>query len=123
MNKQQHILLVGSRAFAKWVLTLFERGEYVDVLHSSHVTIDLFLAKWRPDCAVVNCDDLEHELLTEIEALSCFRPKPAIVLVSSSRVSRLAAAEAAALLLPSEVRTTLAPLVRSLFTEDALSQA
>lgn len=105
------------------VLALFERGEDLDALHSAHLTMDLFLAKWRPDCAVVNCADLEHKPLTEIEALSCFRPKPLIVLVSSKRMSQLAASDAAAILIPSEVRTRLVPLVRSLFAEGSLSPA
>jgi len=121
MNRQRRILFIGSRPFAKGAAALFERCKDVDTLHSSQVTIGLFLTKWRPDCAVVNCDDLEHELLTEIEALRRFQRKFPIVLVSSSRVSSLAASAAVAILLPPEVHTRLAPLVKSLFTDDPRS--
>lgn len=117
MNKQRHVLLVGARAFAKSAAALLESCEDIDTLHTTHVTIDLFLAKWRPDCAIVNCDDLEHDPLTEVEALSRFQPKVAIMLVSSSCVSQWAALAVAAILLPSEIDRRLAPLVTSLLKE------
>lgn len=120
MNKLWHVLLVGSRAFAKRAATLLESCDNIDTMHTSHVTIALFLAKWRPDCAVVNCEDMEYAPLTEVEALNRFQPKVAIVLVSSSCVSELAALAVAAVLLPSEMDRTLAPLITSLLKERVL---
>jgi hypothetical protein len=119
MNKQRHILLVGSRAFANSAAALLESSDDVDTLHATHVTIDLFLSKWRPDCVIINCDDLECEPPREIEELNRFQSKVAIVLVSSGCVSPAAASAAAAILLPSEVQPKLAPLVASIFTEDS----
>ena len=117
MNKQKHILLMGSEAFAKDAAALLESCDNFDTLHTTHVTIDLFLADWRPDCAIINCDDLEHELLSEIEELSRFQPGVTIILVSSSCISPLAAPAAAAILLPSEMQLKLAPMV-TLLTEN-----
>jgi hypothetical protein len=81
------------------------------------VTIDLFLSGWRPDCAIINCDDLEHEALQEIEELCRFQSNFAIILLSSGCVSPLAAS--AAILLPSEMDLKLAPLVASIVTENS----
>jgi hypothetical protein len=117
MNKPRHVLLVGSRAFANGATALLRSCEGVETLHTTHVTIDLFLTQWQPDCAIINCSDLEQEPQHEIEELSRFQSKVAVVLVSSGHVSSLAASAAAAILLPSEVQLKLAPLVASIFTE------
>jgi hypothetical protein len=117
MNKQKHILLLGSRPFAQRAAALLKSCEDVDTLHATHVSIDLFLSGWRPDCAIINCDDLEYEPLREIEELSRFQSKVATVLVSSGCASPLAASAAAAILLPSEMELKLAPLVASILTE------
>ena len=122
VNKQIHILLMGSKAFAKDAAALLESCDNVDTRHTAHVTIDLFLAEWRPDCAIVNCDDLEHELQSEIEELSRLQSGVTIILVNSSCISPLAAPGAAAILLPSEVQLRLAPLV-TLLTENPHSSA
>jgi len=119
MNKQRHILLLGSRPFAQRAAVLLESCEDVDTLHTTHVTMDLFLSRWQPDCAIINCDDLEHEPLREIEELSRFQSKVALVLVSSGCASPLAASAAAAILLPSEMELKLAPLVASILTENS----
>lgn len=119
MNKQRHILLLGSRPFAQRAAALLESCEDVDTLHATHVTLDLFLSVWRPDCAIINCDDLEYDPLREIVELSRFQSNVAIVLVSSECVSPLAAWAAAAILLPSEVKLNLAPVVASIFTENS----
>ena len=119
MNKQRHILLLGSTAFAERAAGLLESCEDIDTLHTTRVTIDLFLSTWRPDCVIINCDDLEQKPLREIEELNRFQSKMAIVLVSSGCVSRLAASAAAAILLPSEMELKLAPVVASIFTDNS----
>jgi hypothetical protein len=121
MDKQIHVLLMGSKAFAKAAAAPLESCDNVDTLHIAHVTIDLFLAEWRPDCAVINCDDLEHELLGEIEDLSRFQSEVTIILVSSGGVSPLAVPAAAAILFPSEMQLKLAPLVMLLMGESHAS--
>jgi hypothetical protein len=122
MNKQTNILLIGSKAFADDTTTLLVLCKNVCTLHISRVTVQLFLAKRRPDCAIINCDDLGHELLTEIEALSRFEPKIAIVLISSGCLSQLAAVTAP-ILSPSEMYSGLAPLLRSLLNDNAYCSA
>lgn len=121
MDRQIHILLMGSNAFAKDAAAPLESCDNVETLHIAHVTIDLFLAEWRPDCAIINCDDLEHELLSEIEELSRFQSGVTIILVSSGCVSPLAVPAAAAILLPSEMQLKLAPLVTLLMDESHIS--
>jgi hypothetical protein len=117
MNKPTNILLIGSKVFADDATTVLGLCKNVRILHTSRVTIQLFLAKWRPDCAIVNCDDLGHEALAEIEALSRFEPKITTVLISSGCISQLAAG-AAPMLSPSEMYSGLAPLLRSLLNEN-----
>lgn len=119
MNKQRHILLVGSKAFSNSAAALLKSCEDVETLHTTHVTIDLFLKQWRPDCAIINCADLEYAPLREIEELSRFQSNVAIVLVSSGRASPLAASAATAILFPSEVELNLAPVVASIFKENS----
>src|SRR5579863_10316290 len=119
MNKQTSIFLIGSKAFADNATTLLALCKNVRTVHTSRVTIELFLAKRRPDCAIVNCDDLGHEALAEIETLSRFEPKIAIVLISSCCISQLAAAAAATILSPSEMYSGLAPLLKALLNENA----
>jgi len=111
VSKQIHILLMGSRAFAKDAAALLDACDNVETLHTTHVTIDLFLAELQPDCAIINCDDLEYELLSEIEELNRFQSEVTIVLVSSGCIPPLAAPAAAAIWLPSEMQLKLAPLV------------
>src|SRR5579863_3068643 len=103
MGKRKHILLIGSRVFARDAATLLESCNGADMLHTKRVTVELFLAKWRPDCAIINCDDLEHEPLAEIEALTRFQPHVPIVLVSSRSESQIPASSVSAILLPSEM--------------------
>ena len=114
MANRRHILLVGSRAFAQCATAVLESCEDVETLHTTHVTIELFLSQWRPDCAIINCDDVKQEPLAEIQELSRFRPKITIVLVNSRHVSQLAASAVSAILFPSEMHPMLAPLVTSL---------
>ena len=117
MANRRQILLVGSEAFAQCAAALLESCEDVETLHTPHVTIELFLSQWRPDCAIINCDDVKQEPLAEIQELSRCRPKITIVLVSSRHVSQLAASAVSAILFPSEMHPMLAPLVTSLFKE------
>lgn len=116
MSKRRHILLLGSRPFAQRAAALLESCKDVVTVHTTHVTIELFLSRWRPDCAIINSVDLEYEPLREIEELSRFQSNVAIILVSSGRLSPLAASAAAAILLPSELELNLAPVVASIFT-------
>jgi len=97
MANRRHILLVGSRAFAQCATAVLESCEDVETLHTTHVTIELFLSQWRPDCAIINCDDVKQEPLAEIQELSRFRPKITIVLVNSRHVSQLAASAVSAI--------------------------
>ena len=117
MNKQTNILLIGYKAFADNATTLLALCKNVSTLHTQRVTIQLFLAK-RPDCAIINCDDLGHEALAEIEALARFEPKISTVLISSGCISKFAAV-AAPTLSPSEMYSGLVPLLRSLLNENA----
>lgn len=117
MNKQRRILLVGSRAFANIVAGLLESCEDVETLHTTCVTINLFLTRWRPDCAIIDCDNLAQEPLAEIEALSRFRPTVPIVLICSNCISQLAGPAVSAILRPSEMNPMLAPLVASLVNQ------
>lgn len=117
MIKAKRILLVGSEAFAVRAAALLDPCDDVETVHVSRVTIELFVVKWRPECAVINCDDLEHDPLVDIEALSRFRPKVTIVLVSSKRVSQAAASAVSGILLPAEMPAMLAPILSSLCNE------
>jgi hypothetical protein len=123
MNKQANILLIGSKAFADKVTTLLALCKNVRIRHTSRVTIQLFLAKRRLDCAIVNCDDLGREALAEIETLNRLEPKITVVLISSHCISRLAAAAAATILSPSEMYSGLVPLLRSLLNENVYCSA
>ena len=118
-----HILFIGSRAFAEAAASVFDSPEDFDTICAPCVSIELFLSKWRPDFAVVNCDDLEDEALVEVDALRRFHAKLPIVLVSSGPVSPQAASAAKAIFRHSELRTHLAPFVKSHFAEDAHSEA
>ena len=118
-----HILFIGSRAFGDSAASLFDSAEDFETLRAPHVSIELFLAKWRPDFAVVNCDELEHEALVEVDALSRFHVKLPIVLVSSRPVPPEAASAAKAILHPSEMRTHLASFVKSHIAADSRPSA
>lgn len=117
MNKQRRILLVGSRAFSNSAEALFESCDDLETLHTTCVTIHLFLTHWRPDCAIIGCDDLAQEPVAEIEALSRFRPTVPIVLICSNCTPQAVGPAVSAILRPSEMNPMLAPLVASLVNE------
>lgn len=124
MKQKRHLLIIGPRAFATTVVAaLVELREDVVTMHAPYTSIDLFLTRWRPDCAVVDADDLGHETVVEIEALTRFEARLPIVIVSSHPVDPLVAPAAAAILCPSEVQTQLAPLVRLLVERTSSSSA
>lgn len=123
MKKPMHILFIGSSAFAEGSASLFKPSEDFDIMRAPYVSIDLLLAKWRPDFAVVNCDDLQHEALVEVDALSRFHVNLPIVLVSSRPVPPEAASAAKTILHPSEMRTHLASFVKSHIAADSRPSA
>jgi hypothetical protein len=118
MIKAKRILLVGSEAFAVRAAALLDTCDDVETVHVSRVTIELFLVKWRPDCAIINCDDFEYQGSMEREALTRFHRRVTMVLVSSTSVCQSGEPSASAVLHPAEMCRMLVPLLRSLCTEN-----
>jgi hypothetical protein len=113
----KHILLIGSQSFAEATMAILQSYEHIETRHVTHVSIETFLARWRPDCAIINYDDFEYEPAAEIEALCRFRPRVTIVLVSSISIAQSVISGVSIVLRPSEMYLILGPLLSSLFNE------
>jgi hypothetical protein len=123
MKRQKHILLVGSKRFTKSTALLFRPRADFRITYAASVSIGLLLHKWRPDIAVVNCDDLQYQVVNAIDALKRFETKPAIIVVSSSPVSQVVTSAAQAVLHPSDLRNSLSQLVALHFQSSSLKRS
>jgi len=119
MGQRRNILIVGSKEFRTSTAELFKLRDGFCTICASGISVQLFLTQWRPDCAIVDFDPLHPDTNAEISALTLFRLKLPIVLITSHPVSLSLVSSLAAVLRPSEVHDQLAPLVKSLFTPES----
>jgi hypothetical protein len=119
MRQRKNILIVGCKQFGTSTAKLFTLRDGFSTLSASNIGIQLFLINWLPDCAIVDFDPLHPDTIAEIDALTRFKAKLPIVLITSGTVPTSLASSLTTVLRPSDVNAQLAPLVKSLFTPES----
>jgi hypothetical protein len=119
MGQKRNILIIGSKEFGTATATLFELRDGFSTICAASISIQLFLTKWRPDCAIVDFDPLHPATIAKIDSLTRFELKLPVVLITSHPVPYSLASSLAAVLRPSEVHAQLVPFVKSLFAPES----